>query len=200
LGERGSVLQGEGLTLSVSGRVHTTTKRARRRRAYSSHRSLEAGSLLLLSQHHSIGRLSPKRYDKRYEDRFLCQRAPDFRRITQDAGKLCMLVSPRMGADLSRGCRRKGPGRSLLALPDALSRRYTIGEVLVFAYGVKDGSSTIVQNTFARQEVPKRALLMGRAQGCCQYRHGHLFMTPNLVPTPNAAMFPARPKPEHNWS
>jgi hypothetical protein len=34
-----------------------------------------------LSQHHSTGRSSPKRYDKRYEERFLSRGGPDPRKL-----------------------------------------------------------------------------------------------------------------------
>jgi hypothetical protein len=69
-----------------------------------------SGSLLvpvglhLVSQHYSTALPSPKRYDKRYEDRFLSRREPERRRFTYCETKRCMLVSVKLGADFSRWC------------------------------------------------------------------------------------------------
>jgi hypothetical protein len=39
-----------------------------------------------------------------YEDGFLCQREPNSRRIISYEDKRCMLVSPILKVDFSRGC------------------------------------------------------------------------------------------------
>src|SRR5215212_158451 len=85
-------------------RVRRETRPARRRRGCSSHRSSHPGSSILLSQHHSTALPSPKRYDERYEARFLSRVEPSSRRLTCQRDKRCMLVSMKLGADFSRGC------------------------------------------------------------------------------------------------
>src|SRR5215210_1058397 len=49
--------------------------------------------LPLLSPHHSTAPPSLRRYESRYEDRFLSQTEPTYRRFTYQDAKRCMLVS-----------------------------------------------------------------------------------------------------------
>src|SRR5215217_953136 len=77
--------------------------RARLRHGGSAHLLLDPVLLPLLSQPHSIALPSPKRYDKRYEDRFLSRGVPNCQNSLR-RNKRCMLVSTKSGADFSRGC------------------------------------------------------------------------------------------------
>jgi hypothetical protein len=69
--------------LSKLRRLPTWTKQSTRQYGGSSHRILDLNGLPLLSQHHSAAPPSLKRYDKRYEDRFLPQveRTPEIQSL-----------------------------------------------------------------------------------------------------------------------
>src|SRR5215217_4247167 len=75
-----------------------------RRYAGSSHHLFDPVRLLRPSQPHSTALPSPKRYDKRYDVRFLSEEEPNHRRFTYKGGKQCMLASTKLVADFSRGC------------------------------------------------------------------------------------------------
>src|SRR5918998_3037892 len=116
--------------MGVSERISETIRRtvradSVREKAHADHASQMVARLLigstprpvplpLLSQYHSTGRSSPKRYDKRYEDRFLSRVEPIPRRLTCQRDKRCMLASLKPGADFSRGCADETIGHSIL--------------------------------------------------------------------------------------
>src|SRR5215207_3733383 len=86
---------------------------ARKRHGCSTHRFLDPVPLFLASQPHSTAGPSPKRYEKRYEDRCLSKEGPNPRRFTYLGDKRCMLVSSKMAADFSRWCADKKICQSL---------------------------------------------------------------------------------------
>src|SRR3712207_9135076 len=67
------------------------------------HRFLAPVPLPLLSQHHSTALPSPKRYEIRYEVRYLAQRESIYRDITYQEDKRCMLVPTIPGPDFWAG-------------------------------------------------------------------------------------------------
>src|SRR5215218_11493859 len=75
-----------------------------RRYAGSSHHLFDPVRLLRPSHPHSTALPSPKRYDKRYDVRFLSEEEPNHRRFTYKGGKRCMLAFLKLVADFSRGC------------------------------------------------------------------------------------------------
>jgi hypothetical protein len=71
----------------------------------------------------AVSPLSPKRYGKRYEGRFLSRKGPDLRILTHRRDKRCMLVSSKSGADFSRGCAHPARRARISATHPHLSAR-----------------------------------------------------------------------------
>jgi hypothetical protein len=85
-------------------RVSRVTKLSKWKCESASPRLLHPVPLSLLSQPHSTALPSPKRYDKRYEDRFLSRGEPKPQRFIYYEAKQCMLEFLKLVADFSRGC------------------------------------------------------------------------------------------------
>jgi hypothetical protein len=78
------------------------------------HRLLDHVRSPSASRHHSTWLASSKRYDKRYEARFLDQEKSIYRKSTYQEGARCMLVFTNPTADFSAGCALPIIARSFL--------------------------------------------------------------------------------------
>ena len=80
----------------------------------------------LLSQPHSTALLSPKCYDKRYEDRFLSRRELKPQRFMYCEIKRCMLTFLELGSGFSRGCAHPNT-RALVSMTHPTTLDWQIG-------------------------------------------------------------------------